>query len=222
MLCPSDINVLVACEFSQEVCQAFFARGFNAFSCDLVKTMRRGNPSRHIIADCVPFLSGRTDFTTADGVQHNVPRWHLIIAHPPCTYLCKLSAVHLRKGGYVQVGRWAKMCAARRFFLRCLNASVPYVAVENPIPLAVANLPRPTDIIDPPQFGDKYTKRTCLWLRNLPPLLPTCVPLPSPSLVASRRGRYRAVTQPHFASQMALQWGDYIINDLNKQKHITL
>lgn len=93
MMKPSQINVLIACEESQAECIAFRAFGFNAYSCDIQKA--RYNPKHHIMGDVTPYLDGRTWFKTQDGHRHRLSKWHLIVAHPPCTYLCKVSSVQL-------------------------------------------------------------------------------------------------------------------------------
>lgn len=121
MLLPSDVFVLIACEESQAECLAFRRRGFIAFSCDLQKCSG-GHPEFHILTDVTPLLHGMQDFVTMDGVMHHVHHWHLIIAHPPCTYLCKVSAVHMVVGGVLNENRYNLMLEARRFFLECYAA----------------------------------------------------------------------------------------------------
>ena len=123
------IYVLIACEESQAECSEFRKAGFVAFSCDLQKCGRNANPSWHIRGDVVPFLYGRYEFKTMDGKRHKVPRWDLIVAHPPCTYLCKLSSVQLTKAGVLDRDRYMKLIEAREFFLVCLHAVAPFVAV---------------------------------------------------------------------------------------------
>ena len=165
------LNVLIACEESQAECDAFRKLGHNAFSCDLQKCRRGGHPEWHIKGNVTPFLQGVTQFRTMDGRHHHLSRWHLIIAHPPCTYLCKMSSVQLMKGGKIDPARLEKMMLAREFFFRCLNADAPFVAVENPLPMARANLPQPSCFIQPFWFGEPYSKKTLYWTKNLPPLM---------------------------------------------------
>ena len=93
---PENINVLIACEESQAECLAFRQLGFNAYSCDIQLCKFRGKIQYHIPADVTPLLEGKTTFMTQDGVNHRLKEWHLIIAHPPCTYLCKVGSVHMR------------------------------------------------------------------------------------------------------------------------------
>lgn len=211
---PSQINVLIACEESQAECIAFRALGFNAYSCDIQKA--RYNPKYHIMGDVTPYLDGRTWFKTQDGHRHRLSKWHLIVAHPPCTYLCKVSSVHLIKNGVIDEDRLHQMEIARDFFYNCLRAQADYVAVENPLPMKRAGLPKPSCFIQPSWYGVKYTKKTLYWLRNLPPLLPTII-YPNPKeFVRASRGKYRSRTFPQVAQAMAEQWGKYILDEINK------
>lgn len=220
------LNVLIACEESQAECDAFRALGHNAYSCDIQPCRRGGHPEWHIQGDVTPYLAGKTYFTTSDGRKHHVPLWHLIIAHPPCTYLCKVSSVQLYKNAdtyistckgikYLNFDRWKKLKAARQFFFRCLNAQAMFVAVENPIPMAIAQLPRPNDYACPSWYGVKYTKKTCYWLRNLPPLMAR-LEHPNPKdFVRCSRGKYRSRTFPQLAMAIASQWSTYILDELD-------
>lgn len=202
-------NVLIACEESQAEMLAFLKRGFNVYSCDLQRARYR--PDRHIMGDVTPLLYGQFKFRTQDGKRHRVSRWHLIIAHPPCTYLCKVSSVHMVKNGVVQHDRYLKMLEARDFFTMCLNAKADFVAVENPLPMARAGLPKPSCFIHPYWFGVKYTKKTLYWLKNLPPLVAELI-YPNPrEFVRASRGKYRSRTFPPVAEAIAKQWGSYVL-----------
>lgn len=218
------LNVLIACEESQAECIAFRRLGHRAFSCDLQKA--RYHDEWHIMGDVTPLLSGQTKFRTADGKRHSLKRWDLIIAHPPCTYLCKVGSPWLYinpdswktvKGHRVMINqeRWEAMKRAREFFMVCLNANAKYLAVENPLPMAVAQLPKPSTFIDPSWFGVKYTKKTLYWLKNLPPIMPTTQYSNPKSYVNSSRGKYRSRTFPQVAEALALQWSSYILDELN-------
>lgn len=208
------LNVLIACEESQAECIAFRNLGHNAYSCDIQKA--RYNADWHIQGDVTAYLDGECKFRTQSGKFRRVKMWHLIIAHPPCTYLCKLSAVQLMRGGVLNEDRYQKMLKGREFFFRCLNAKAPYVAVENPLPMARAQLPPPSCFIHPSWFGVKYTKKTLYWLKNLPPIMPT-MEYPNPKCyVSSSRGKYRSRTFPQVAQAIADQWSRFIINDLTK------
>lgn len=205
------INVLIACEESQRECIAFRERGFNAYSCDIQPCIRNSHPEWHIMGDVTPYLQGVTTFMTMDGKYHHLSRWHLIIAHPPCTYLCKVGSVWMVRNGKVDPARYARMLEARAFFLLCLNAQADYVAVENPLPMARAQLPRPSCFADPSWYGEKYTKKTLYWLRNLPPLMAGASYNQPKEFVRSSRGKYRSRTFKGLADALALQWGDYIV-----------
>lgn len=216
------LNVLIACEESQAECLAFLRYGANAYSCDLQKARYR--PDRHIMGDVRPLLHGGVQFTTEDGQEHHVPSWDLIVAHPPCTYLCKVGSPWL----YVNPDKWVTICArrvqvngqrwqamkdGRAFFYECLQADADYVAVENPLPMACAQLPKPSTFVQPSWFGCKYTKKTLFWLRNLPPLMPE-IEHPNPrEFVRASRGKYRSRTFPQVADAMARQWLAYIIDE---------
>lgn len=151
---PALVNVLIACEESQAECKAFREAGFNAFSCDL-QNAHGGHPEWHIHGNVMPLLYGRREFSTEDGERHRIDKFHLIIAHPPCTYLCKVSSVHMMVHGVLNEERYAQMLEARRFFMRCLNAKADYLAVENPLPMARAELPQPSCYLQPSWFGVK-------------------------------------------------------------------
>lgn len=209
------IYVLIACEESQVECQAFRDQGCVAYSCD-VKPCRRGaNPSWHIQGDVTPLLEGCTQFTTMDGENRWVPKWDLIVAHPPCTFLCKVGSVQLIKGGKVDPKRYAEMMKAREFFFRCLNAKADYVAVENPLPMKRAGLPKPSCFIQPYWYGHKYSKKTLYWLRNLPPLLPDASNPEYKEFVRSSRGKYRSRTFEGVARAMARQWIEWMLRDFD-------
>lgn len=220
------LNVLIACEESQAECMAWRRLGHNAFSCD-IKPCRRGTPPEwHIVGDVLPLLDGQTDFTTQDNQTHHVDSWHLIIAHPPCTYLCNVGSYwmwydnrkngeHFEKRLTPNPERYHQMLLARSFFFRCLRANAPYVAVENPLPMALAQLPKPSFFIHPSWFGVKYTKKTLYWVRNLPPIMPT-IEYPNPKqFVRSSRSHYRSRTFPEVAQAIAEQWSRYILDEMD-------
>lgn len=216
---PDDmtLNVLIACEESQVECTEFRKLGCNAFSCDVQPCKKGGHPEWHIWQDVTPLLHRGVQFTTMDGTHHHIDHWDLIIAHPPCTYLCKVSSVHMVKNGVLQQDRYNKMLAAKAFFLYCLMADAPYVAVENPLPMARAGLPRPSFFLQPSWFGHKYTKKTLYWVKNLPPILPT-IEHPHPKeFVRASRGKYRSRTFPLLAQAMAQQWTTFILDELSHQ-----
>lgn len=220
------LNVLIACEESQQECIAFRNAGHNAFSCDVQPCRRGGHPEWHIRGDVTPYLDGVTQFYTQDGKHHHLSRWHLMICHPPCTYLCKVGSVHLHKNEDYEVlvdgvmipvnhDRYMKMLAAKEFFYKCLAAKAPLVAVENPIPMKLAGLPKPDCFVQPYWYGHKYSKKTLFWLKNLPPLLPDVTNPFYKEFVRASRGKYRSRTFEGVARAIAAQWGDYACVVLN-------
>lgn len=221
------MKVLVACEESQAVCKAFRALGHEAYSCD-VQEPSGGHPEWHILGDALKAIEGGR-IVTMDGKVHDVGKWDLLIAHPPCTYLTSSSAVHLFNADHSikDPARELKGWAAREFFLRMLNADIEKVVVENPTPLHHFDLPPYSQIIQPNMFGDPWLKRTCLWLRGVPPLAPTNIveakglwvgssckrrdalrKTPRKyELLSNRNSKTRAKTFPGIAAAMAMQWG---------------
>lgn len=164
------MNVLIACEESQEVCKAFRERGHTAFSCDL-QECGGGHPEWHICGDVLPILNGYRLFWTMDGVEHddvlNDP-WNLIIAHPPCTDLAVSGARHFarkRADGSQQ--------RSIDFFMQFTDIDCEKVAIENPVCIMSTIYRKPDQIIQPWQFGHPVSKKTCLWLKGLPLLKPT-------------------------------------------------
>lgn len=215
-------HVLIACEESQTVCKAFRERGHEAYSCDISEPSG-GHPEWHILGDALEALKGGK-IVTMDGTEHDVGKWDLLIAHPPCTYLTAASAVRLFNPDHTikDPAREAKGWAAREFFIRILAADIDKVAVENPAPLRHFDLPPYSQIIQPNMFGDPWLKRTCLWLRGVQPLVPTDVVEPKGLWVGSsskrgvsdkyvlksnRNSKIRAKTFPGIAKAMPEQWG---------------
>lgn len=164
------MKVLVACEESQAVCIAFRKLGHEAYSCD-TQECSGGHPEWHIKGDVLPLINGNKPFITMDGDLHAiVGTWDLLIAFPPCTYLTNAGSVRLRVKGEINKERMAKAIEAKAFFMRFLEADCQKICVENPTPGKIHQLPQYTQAIQPWWFGHPYTKRTCLWLKNLPPL----------------------------------------------------
>lgn len=168
------MNILVACEESQRVCQAFRNKGHIAWSCD-IDECSGGHPEWHIRQDVLPLLNGNCDFTTCDGVEHHQEgKWDMIIAFPPCTYLTVAGANRLYpQKGVLNPDRYALGVEAANFFKAILNADCEKIVVENPTPMKVFELPRYNQVIEPFMFGHPYKKRTCLWLKGVKPLEPT-------------------------------------------------
>ena len=144
------MRVLIACEYSGTVRDAFIAQGHDAMSCDLLPTDR---PGPHYQGDIVDIL--RDD-------------WDLMVAHPPCTHLAVSGAKHFKEKQ--ADGRQA---AALDFVQLLMDAPIPRVCVENPVSIISTRIRKPDQIIQPWMFGHEATKTTCLWLKGLPPLVPT-------------------------------------------------
>ena len=162
------LNILVACEESQTVTKELRKLGHNAYSCDLADCSG-GHPEWHIKQDVLPLLNGRCSFYTCDGIQHIlISKWHLIIAHPPCTHLSNTGQWAYKKGKPISLRD-----DAIEFFMKFINADCDKIAVENPVGIMSTYYKKPTQIIHPWQFGDEAEKTTCLWLKGLPKLEPT-------------------------------------------------
>ena len=171
------MRVLVACEESQRVCTAFRERGHEAFSCD-IQPCSGGHPEWHILGDVLPVLNGDCDFTTeAVGRHSQSGQWDLIIAHPPCTYLTAAGNrwFDVEKYGENARRRLRDRYSAIVFFMQIMTADCQLIAVENPIGIMSTAYRKPDQIIHPYQFGDSAEKKTCLWLKKLPPLMPTMI-----------------------------------------------
>ena len=197
------MRVLVACEFSGVVRDAFIAAGHDAVSCDLLPSEA---PGPHVVGDVLPLLAAG---------------WDMLIAHPPCTYLANSGARWL----FEKEGRWAQLDAGVAFFLALLNAPVPRVAVENPMPhkWATERIGRRYDCkVHPWEHGHRQKKQTCFWLRGLPPLLPSVMVGPPPEsgteeakaweavwreAPGPRQAHNRSRTFPGIATAIASQWG---------------
>jgi len=228
------MNVLVACEESQEVCKAFRTKGHEAYSCD-IQECSGSHPEWHICGDVLPLLGGCCEFKTMDGLKHKIEnKWDLIIAHPPCTYLTNGGAVRMfRKdireyppyGTFqmVNVERLKNGMLARDFFMKFYNVDCKKIAIENPMPMSIYILPKETQVIQPYMFGDPYSKKTYLWLKGLPKLKETNFVDTYHPFINGGGGRLerpnykgqkfaegskgRSKTFPGIAKAMAEQWG---------------
>ena len=219
------MNILVACEESQRVTIEFRKQGHNAFSCDILEPSG-GHEEWHIQGDVLPLLNGDCVVKTMDGIEHEIAgRWDMIIAFPPCTYLTNAGARHLWKGHKLNEERYAKGLAAKEFFMQIYNATCDKIAIENPTPSRIYELPEKTQVIQPYQFGHPFTKRTQLWLKGLPKLESTDIVEPERTFCPSGsysgkhdekhkgiftkdRARQRSKTFPGIAKAMAEQWGN--------------
>lgn len=189
------MKVLVACEYSGRVADAFINNGHDAWSCDLLEC-EGNNPHKHIKDNVLKYLN---------------EDWDLVIAHPPCTFLSNSGVCWLHK----DVGRWEKMRQGALFFKEIMESSCKKIAIENPVmhKYAVEIIGRRQDqVIQPWMFGHGETKATCLWLKGLPKLEPTDIvegreqrlhKLPP----SKDRAKLRSLTYQGIADAMASQWG---------------
>jgi len=202
------MRVLVACEYSGRVREAFRARGHDAWSCDLLPS--EDNSKFHIQGDAIhAALEGCP--CVADWLYaftYHRP-WDLMIAHPPCTHLAVSGARHFeakRADGRQQ--------EAIEFFLSLARAPVPLIAIENPVCVKSSVWRKPDQVIQPWQYGHGETKATCLWLKGLPPLIPTDIvegrePRVHRMPPGPNRWKERSRTYQGIANAMAAQWGSY-------------
>ena len=198
-------KILVACEESQAVCKAFRKLGAEAYSAD-IQSCSGSHPEWHIKGDCMRILNGGI-FLTQDGKVHRVQKWDLIIAHPPCTYLTRCGATHLYPHGELNQERYKKGLEGRKFFMSFFNCSASHLCIENPTPLRIFELPKESQVVQPFEYGNPYTKRTCLWLKGLPELIPTNIVNPIGSWVAMHKtAKQRSKTFSGIAEAMASQW----------------
>lgn len=218
------MKVLVACEESQEVCKAFRAKGHEAYSCDIIECSG-GKPEWHIMTDALLLLDGNCEFLTCDETPHKIDsKWDMIIAFPPCTYLTNAGSVRMRVNGEIVKERYEKAMQAKDFFMCFYNADCEKVAIENPTPMKLVQLPAYSQAIQPYEHGHPFSKRTCLWLKGLPLLKPTKyieehVPYVNggskdahgnPRKIQggnTRDPKKRSKTFPGIAKAMAEQWG---------------
>ena len=222
-----SLKVLVACEESQRVCAAFRNLGFEAYSAD-IQEPSGNHPEWHVLGDVLPILRGGQIVTMANE-SHYIDKWDLIIAHPPCTYLSNAGACRLYpKKGQLNQERYEKGLDAKEFFLQFYNANCKHIAVENPIPSKIFELPPYSQIIQPYEYGHPYTKKTCLWLKGLPDLVPTNIVKPLGGWVCGnaeiwkrqaaqgqvygkeKSAKHRSKTFEGIAAAMAKQWGEYL------------
>lgn len=202
------MKILVACEESQRVTKEFRLLGHDAFSCDILPTSG-DNPEWHIQGDVMSDINDD---------------WDMIIAFPPCTYMSNAGAVWMYpKKGEIDLDRYAKAMDAKKFFLSIYNATAKFIVIENPIPMKIIGLPEKTQVIQPYEFGEPYSKKTYLWLKNLPNLQPTNVLTKYQPFINGGGGRMnkpnykdkkfeagsieRSKTFIGIAKAMAAQWG---------------
>lgn len=244
------MKILVACEESQAVTKELRRLGHEAYSCDIIECSG-GHPEWHILGDVLKILNPRPIKVAHDDIRAGIEfytnygqtshtiwgNWDMIISHPPCTYLTNAGARWLWAGGELNQERYQKGMEAKNFFMRFIQADCPRIAVENPVPSAVYQLPEYTQIIQPYEYGHPVTKKTCLWLKGLAPLVPTEVVEPVKGRRFQQkngnwryscwemdqlgggkdRARERSKTFPGIAKAMAEQWAGDIRGDQNAE-----
>lgn len=232
------MRVLVACEESQAVTIELRKLGHEAYSCDIIECSG-GHPEWHIMGDALQAIKGG-QVTTMDGLTHEVGKWDMMIAFPPCTYLTNAATKHFSlrcAPAESVVSRWEERARAAVFFMFFYLADIPKVAIENPVGFMNTACRKPDQIIHPYYFAESENdaanyvqKRTCLWLRGLPPLKRTNdLPVPQPKYICQGekckgkkigwcegirgtsggqegRAKARSKTFPGIARAMAEQW----------------
>lgn len=228
------MKILVACEESQAVTIELRKLGHEAYSCD-IEPCSGGHPEWHIQQDVLPLLNGDCTFMTqdvADGMERITDnhwirgKWDMLIAFPPCTYLSNAGACRLYpQKGVLNQERYLKGLQAKEFFMKFYNATCDKIAIENPVSSKVFEMPMYSQEIQPHQFYGKehpYTKKTRLWLKGLPLLVPAESVAPIGPYIpagtgrkdktkygAAKRGddaKNRSKTFPGIAKAMAEQW----------------
>lgn len=204
------MRVLVACELSGVVRESFRRKGHDAWSCDILPADDGGPHYCDDIANVLAYTGP----------------WDLMIAHPPCTYLSVSGCRWLYyKDGSINEDRWRKMEESLNFVRMLLNADIDKIALENPVSVISSRIRKPDQTIHPYYFGDPASKKTCLWLKNLPKLEPTNIVEPEKVTTKSgrqwdrwwyesscisnleERAKFRSKTFQGIAEAMAEQWG---------------
>jgi hypothetical protein len=224
------LRVIIACEESQTVCKAFRKLGHEAYSCDLLPCSG-GHPEWHIQGDIFTVLNPYNFFfntQNGDLIETTYKKWDLMIGHPECTRLT-VTANKWYKPEYAD--RFPTIHQDReeavKFFMRLIEVDIPMIAIENPIGIMSTRYRKPDQVIHPYQFGDGVRKSTCLWLKNLPKLMPTNI-VPheiftfksgktmsmehyrTASLPKEERRKARSKTFQGIADAFASQWGGKI------------
>jgi len=226
------MKILIACEESQAVTKAFRKLGFEAYSCDLLPCSG-GEPQWHYQGDVFEIID---------------KGWDMMIAHPPCTYLAVSGARHLyNKDGSINMERLKNQNDGLAFVQKLMDSNIKHIAIENPISVISSKIRKPDQIVHPYHFGDKASKSTCLWLKNLPKLIHTNIvekgefmewkdkktgktkrqalwyyeALQKAKSPAERR-TLRSKTFKGIADAMAKQWGDVLLGKDYPTKQLDL
>jgi len=209
---PQDIDIIVGCEESQAITIEFRKLGFNAFSCDL-QECSGGHPEWHLQMDVLEAIK--------------LKEWKLGIFHPTCTFLSRAGARWLYQKGEINKERYEKGLKAKQFFMELYNSDIDYLLLENPTPLKIYDLPKPSQWVEPWQFGHPFSKKTLFWLKGLPPLMSTKIMseykpfLPSNTGGAKRgqKATFRNISQKDssktfsgIAQAIATQYGSFLLN----------
>lgn len=244
------LNVLVACEESQRVCSEFRRLGHNAYSCDLLKCSG-GHPEWHFHQDVLEVIKNRGGKLETGDELYIDGEWDIMIAHPPCTFLAVSGAkwyyhpedkdlpLNQRRPHPRFPNRAQDRQEAIEFFLKLAHADIKHIAIENPVGIMNSKFRKPDQIVQPYHFGDSASKKTCLWLKNLPPLEYTDVVDPGEFIefesgrrlakwysdgltktkTAEERRTWRSKTFPGFAKAIAEQWSEVLINEKIHKKN---
>lgn len=238
------LNVLIACEESQRVCIEFRELGHNAFSCDILSSSG-GRPEWHFHQDVLEVIANRGGSLENGDKVFLDGEWDLMIAHPPCTYLAVSGAkwyyhpedanlpINQRRPHPKFPNRAKDREQGVEFFMALANANIKHIAIENPVGIMSTLFRKPDQIVQPYHFGDRASKKTCLWLKNLPPLKYTNVVDPgefiefgsgrrlakwySDGLTKTKspeeRRMWRSKTFIGFAKAIAKQWSEVLLNE---------
>ncbi len=242
-------NILIACEESQRVCTEFRKLGFNAYSCDILPCSG-GHPEWHFKQDVLQVIKNKGGILETGKEYFIEGEWDLMVAHPPCTFLAVSGAkwfyhpddkdlpIDQRRPHPNFPNRAKEREEAAKFFLKLAKANIKHIAIENPVGIMNTRFRKPNQIVQPWQFGDSASKKTCLWLKNLPLLVPTDIVDPgeyiefgsgrrlakwySDGLTKTKtpeeRRIWRSKTFPGFAKAIAEQWGAYLLKTEKKEK----
>ena len=236
-----QFNILVACEESQRVCTEFRRLGFNAYSCDLLPCSG-GHPEWHFQQDVLEIIKNGGGVLQNGEEYHIEGKWDLMVAHPPCTFLAVSGAkwyyhpedkdlpIEQRRPHPKFPNRAQDREDGANFFMALANANIERIAIENPVGIMNTRWRKPDQVVQPWQFGDSASKKTCLWLKNLPLLVPTKIVEKGEfiefidkngkkkrqakwyyealrnSKNAAERAKIRSKTFPGIANAMATQW----------------
>lgn len=244
------LNVLVACEESQRVCNEFLKLGHNAYSCDLLECSG-SRTDRHFNQDVLEIIKNKGGVLQNGDEVFLDTKWDLMIAHPPCTFLAvsgakwyyhpddKALPIDKRRPHPSFPNRANDREEAYDFFMKLANAEIEYIAIENPVGIMNTRWRKPDQTVQPYHFGDEASKKTCLWLKNLPPLEYTDVVGEGEFIefssgrrlakwysdgltktkTAQERRTWRSKTFPGFAKAIADQWSKYVCEQLNKKEN---